>query len=381
MALTKRYVSVSGSGTNSGVDASNEMTWAQMITDINTPRAGYKYLVKAGTYANATTTTNITGDGSTASPNVIEGYSVTEGDLLDNGRDANGALVTTGFPAISYTGTTARFASSGANYLVIRCLTITSAASNSTITLGTSSVVSQCKITNTGTNAASTCIDAGQPSNTVEDCDCETASTGAAFAIDLGNDQCLAYGNRIKCVPGQGIRMSALRTMAIKNTIYECTTGIAVTLTTASVTILDNTIVNCTGDGIDIVTATTAHQRIKGNHITGSGGYAIDYNTSTSPKDLGHNRFRDNTSGNINGGGDWEEGVSVSNVTSDDTDALDFTDQGNDNYSLLTTAAAITAGVGYRNPIGASGAGSFGSGSGGSALLLGGLGQTGIGSF
>jgi hypothetical protein len=203
----------------------------------------------------------------------------------------------------------------------------------------------------------------------VEDSDLKTASTGAAFAIDLGGDSALAYGNRIKCVPGQGIRMTATKTSAIKNTIYECTTGIAVTAISAILKILDNTIVNCTGDGIDVAAANTAHHKIKGNHITGSGGYGIDFNGATSPKELGHNRFRDNTSGNINGGGDWEEGTSVSNITSDDTDATDFTDQANDNYSLLTTAAAITAGVGYRNPIGASGAGSFGSGGGGGPLV------------
>ena len=368
MALTKRYVSVAGSGTNSGLDTSNEMTWAQMITDLNTPRAGYKYLVKSGNYANAGTTTTLTGDGTTTSPNVIEGYSTTEGDLLANGRDANGALVTTGFPVVSYTGT-ARFAANGATYLVIRNLDITCAASNATVILGTGSSIAQCKVTNTGTNAASSCVDASGGSNTVEDCDCETASTGAAFAIDVGGQEAMAYGNRIKCVPGQGIRMSTTRTLAIKNTIFECTTGIAVTVTTAIVQIIDNTIVNCTGEGIDIVTATTAQSRIKGNHITGCGGYGIDYNTSTCPKDLGHNRFRDNTSGNINGGGDWEEGTSISNVTSDDTDADDFTDQANDNYALKTTSPAITAGVGYRNPIGASGAGSFPAGGGGGPLI------------
>jgi len=164
----------------------------------------------------------------------------------------------------------------------------------------------------------------------------------------------LVDGCRAKCVAGVGIKVVAAGVLK-NNTIFECTTGIAVDATTSNPVIVNNTIANCTGDGIDIVTGTTAIQAIQGNSITGCGGYAIDFNTSTCVKRLGNNRFRDNTSGNINGGGDWEEGTSVSNVTSDDTDAIDFVDATTDNYALLAGAPQTSKGNGYLIDIGAHG--------------------------
>ena len=84
-------------------------------------------------------------------------------------------------------------------------------------------------------------------------------------------------------------------------------------------------------------------------------GYGIDFNTSTCPKILGNNRFRDNTGGNVNGGGDWETATSRENITSDDADADDFVAAASDDYSLKAGAAATSKGVGYLIDIGAHG--------------------------
>lgn len=382
MALTKRYVRADAAGGGDGTTDANSgangaFTWAEMITDINTPRVGYKYLVKSGTYANGTTSTVITGDGTTTSPNVIEGFSTTEGDLNDNGRSSGGALNTTNFPAISYTGTTARFDASGANYLVIRCLSITSAASAYTTQLNINCTAVRVQSSNTSTNSAAAAFNGGADIVTL-DCDFATASTGALYAVRFLGSNWYIEGCRIKCVAGTGLLVRSSGT-AKRNTIYECTTGIATDNTSSQPIITDNTIVNCTGDGIDIITSSVLPHTITGNHITGCGGYAIDFNTSTCQKRFGHNRFRDNTSGNINGGGDWEEGTSVANVTSDDTDSLDFTDASTDDYSLKAGAAATSKGIGYLIDIGAHGSPVVTGG--GSALHLGSLGQTGIGAF
>lgn len=355
MALTKRYVTQDGAGDLSGTssDFSNAMSWAGMITDLNTPRAGYKYIVK-GNVANAGTTTTLTGDGSTTSPNVIEGCQTSEGDLYANGRSSGGALNTANFPVISYTGT-GRFDASGATHLVIACLSITSAASNPTVTLGLANTIKNCSVSNTGTNASSVCISmtaAGQDL-IIENNDCITASTGAGHAIRTTASDSIIIGNRVKCAPGTGI--VTRDSIVMGNTIYECTNGIASDQTTTYLRILNNTIVNCTADGIDITTGSTQAHVIKGNHITGCGGYGIDFNTSTCAKRLGHNRFRDNTSGNVNGGGDWEEGTSQSDVTSNDTDADDFVDQASDDYSLVAGAPATSKGIGYLIDIGANG--------------------------
>lgn len=358
MALTKRYVTQDGAGDNSGSSEANAMTWEQMIADINTPRAGYKYLVKSGTYANATTSTVLTGDGSTTSPNVIEGYATTEGDLY-LGRSSGGALNTTGFPAISYTGTTARFNATGAQYLVVACLSITSAASAATVDIATNSTVNNCSVTNTSAVSANgSAIEAVQASASninIINCDTLTTASGGTRAIRSTSTNTQIVGCRIKCPNGSGILIrDTFRVIGC--TIYECgANGIATDATSAQGVIINNTIVNCTsGDGVYFITSSSGAQLVIGNHITGC-VYGIQFNTSTCVKQLAYNRFRDNTSGNINGGGDWEEGTSVANVTSDDTDSLDFTDQSTDDYSLKAGAAATSKGIGYLIDIGANG--------------------------
>ena len=155
-------------------------------------------------------------------------------------------------------------------------------------------------------------------------------------------------------------KSSALRirsTVSVQGcTLYESGIGINCDLNSSNnCRIIGNTIVNNTGDGIDVATGTTGAMHIASNHITGNGGYGIDFNTSTCVKMLGFNRMRDNSSGDINGGGDWEEGTSVANVTSDDTDAIDFVDQANDNYLLKSAAPGVAKAPGYRVPMGGNG--------------------------
>lgn len=356
MALTKRYVTEAGAGDNSGTasDFSNAMTWAQMVSDLNTPRSGYKYIVK-GNIANGTTTTVLTGDGTTTSPNIIEGCFAVEGDLDANSRTATGALNTTNFPVISYTGTTARFDPSGANNLILRNIIITSAASNVTIQPGAGCTMENVVGINTGTNAASAVIFSSATDVSLINCEFETSTTGAAYAVRFTGSGWHVEGCRITCIPGSGLLVRSTG-VAKNNVIYDCTTGITTDNTSSIPVIVNNTIANCSGDGIDIITGSTGMVTIRGNHITGCGGYGIDFNTSTCIKRLGYNRFRDNASGNINGGGDWEEGTSVQNVTTDTGgDEQDFVDEASGDYSLIATAPAVNKATGYLTNIGANG--------------------------
>lgn len=362
MALTKRYVRSDAAGggdgtTNTNSGANGAFTWAEMITDINTPRAGYKYLVKSGTYANGTTTTTLTGDGSTTSPNVIEGFNATEGDLIAQGRTSGGALDTANFPVISYTGTTAKFDASGATHLVLRCLNITSAASAATLDVATNSRVTRCKVDNSSSNASAAGITAtGAGADLVIiDCDVGPGVSGAAHGIRTSMSNANIIGCRVKWIAGNALRIRS--TVSVQGcTLYESGIGINCDLNSSNNNrIFGNTIVNNTGDGIDVATGTTGAMHISGNHITGNGGYGIDFNTSTCVKMLGFNRMRDNSSGDINGGGDWEEGTSLANITSDDTDAIDYVDQANDNYLLKSAAPAATGAPGYRVPMGGNG--------------------------
>jgi hypothetical protein len=380
MAITERYVDASAAGGGDGTTAATSgangaFTWAEMITDINTPRVGYRYNVKQGTYSLSATTT-LTGDGTTTSPNIIRGYKTTIGDatLL---RTTGGVVDTSNMPTIAY-GSTYRFAANGATNLIVESLNITSTVAGSTIRLGTESLAVNCKIDNASTSSSAYAFEGDAVSTQIVNCDAIlSAGVAGSKAISTAGpvSYCLVSGGG-----GNGIELANNATSIVHNTVYDSAIGIRTLNTTARAEILSNTIVNCTGDGIDIVTATTAQIRITGNHITGCGGYGIDFNTSTCPKILINNRFRDNTSGNVNGGGDYETATSILNQTADDTDALDFTDHTTDDYSLKSTAAGYHTGLGWYQNIGANGT-PVATGGGGGSLLLGGLGQTGIGSF
>lgn len=384
MALTKRYVRADADGTGDGTtDANSGATGAftieQMITDINTPHAAYKYLVKAGTYARTTSSVTLTGDGTPTSPIVIEGFNTTEGDLYAQGRSSGGALDTTNFPEITFT--TGFLNANGANYLVIACIKLSGAPANAVLVATSRFQGRRLHVTNTNSSSASgTGISLGSIESTLIDCDVLTTSGGGTNAIRSLSSNNVISGCRAKCPAGTGILIRSSTTVR-GCTIYECGThGVATDNVPSNPIIMDNTIVNCSSNGIDIIASSTAIHVITGNHITGCGGYGIEFNASTCVKTLGWNRFRDNTSGNINGTDDWTEDTICIQITSDDSDADDFTDQTTDDYSLKSTAAGHFKNIGYLKNIGANGTPAATSG-GGSALHLGGLGQTGIGVF
>lgn len=363
MALTKRYVRADAAGGGNGTTTSATgpncaFTWAEFITNFNTRAAGgYKYIPMSigGAFSNGTTTTTLTGDGTTTSPLIIEGCYQTEGDLLAQGFTATG-LDVTNFPTVSYTGTTARFNAVGAAHAVVRCLSITSAASNPTVAIShTGAALDSCYVKNTGTNSLSSCVTGGI---VVSNCDIETASTGAAAAIIGTANDGLVQGNRIKCTPGSGLSITTnYTTTAHRNLFVGCTRGIGST-GNVLLTLLDNTINACT-TGIDVHSSTTQYVRICGNSITNS-TTGIHFNGATCLKMMQRNRFRNNTT-DVNGGGDWEEATSVGNVTGG-SDAADWTSSNLGDYTLLTTAPGVAAGTGYRNPMGAFGPGSFSGG-------------------
>lgn len=355
MAITERYVDAGAAGGGNGTTAATSgangaFTWAEMITDINTPRVGYRYNVKQGTYSLSATTT-LTGDGTTTSPNIIRGYKTTIGDATLS-RTTGGIVDTSNMPTIAYASTFG-FTASGSTNLIIESLIFTGTIANRLVRVGIESIAVNCSVDNASTSASAVGIEGDAVSTQVVGCDV-ILSAGVASAKAISTAGPVSYC-RVKGGGGNGIELTSNTTPIHCNTIYESAIGIKTLTTGARAEITGNTIVNCTGDGIDVITSTTAQVRIINNHITGCGGYGIDFNTSTCPKILIANRFRDNTSGNVNGGGDYETATSILNQTADDTDALDFTDQSTDDYSLKSTAAGYHTGLGWYQNIGANG--------------------------
>jgi hypothetical protein len=358
VAITERYVRQDAAGGGDGTTDANSgangaFTWAEMITDINTPRAGYRYNVKySATKYSLSATTTLTGDGTTTAPNIIRGFNSTPGDLDAVGRSSGGALDTTNFPWIEY-NSTYYLNAGGADYLVIQNLKVTGARSGSLLSSSaTGGAIVRCYVENTQNNAAAGGVILQATNGGIVDCDVFVTGTSHDYAINPTSGTCYVIGCRAKAAAGIGIKCAQTATL-IGNTIYECVTGIDSSSTTNTPRLYSNTVVGCT-TGIKFVASTTGACQIINNHITDC-TTAIDWQTSTCAKLLAFNRTRDNTSGAVNGGGDWETGTTVDHVTSDDTDALDFTDASTDDYSLKAGAPATSKGPGYLVDIGANG--------------------------
>lgn len=347
MAITERYVTTTGAGLHDGTSEANAFDWAEMVTDLNTPRVGYRYNVKQGTYSLSATTT-LTGDGTTTSPNVIRGYATNIGDAT-LGRLANGQLDTSKMPTLEY-GSTFRLNASGADHIILEALIVTATASNvGGISLSNTAFCVNCHVTNNGTSGTFG-IEGGQITSEVNCCDVYVPAGGAS---SVGINAAGGVRNcRVKCNDGAGMRAND-STNIIGNTIYECERGINVT--SGRTDIANNTIHGCTGDGIR-VNSNTSVSRIDGNHITSNGGWGINFVTSTSAKFLTNNRFRNNTSGTITGDGDFGIATNQLNYTagtSDDTE--DYNDPTNDTYALKSTAVGYQKGLANLSNIGANG--------------------------
>lgn len=354
MSITERYVRADAAGGGDGTTDANSgangaFTWAEMITDLNTPRVGYRYNVKQGTYTLAATTT-LTGDGTTTSPNIIRGFKDTPGDAT-LGRTTGGALNTANMPTIAY-NSTFRFNATGSTNLLIESLNFTGSVASSLVRINTESSLINCPVSNSSNSASAIGVECDHVTCSVMNCDVLLLS-GVAGSKAITTPG-VTIANRIKNAGGIGIEAIAAP-LTKSNLIFESGIGIQTSSGTSRQEIHNNTIVNCSGDGIDFVTGTTAQQRLIGNHITGCGGYGIDFNTSTCVKLLMNNRFRDNALGNINGGGDYSTATNQLNVTSDDTDSVDFVDQSADDYALKATAPAYKTGLSYLSSIGANG--------------------------
>jgi hypothetical protein len=351
MAITERYVSALAGG---GGDGSIGSPWT-LSEAIANAVAGDRVNIKAdGTYTRTASDTP-TADGTTTSPIVWRGYTTTIGDGY-LGRNAGGNLITTNMPLIAF-DPGFRWIGGGADIIHFQAIRFTGNVSNDVVELGSDCHLLHCSVVNTSTNASASGIDSTTNAGVrVIDCDVQAGgASGGAYAISVRGAGSYIKGCRAKCVGGVGLLVRSNVTAA-NNTVYRCTTGIHSDNTSGNALIENNTIVNCTGDGIDILTGTTGRQCIVGNTITDCGGYAIDFNTSTCVKLVSYNRIRDCTSGAVNGGGDWNDGTNVVIVTTDTGGPeTDYTDQANDDYTLIAAAPGISKAPGHLIDLGAHG--------------------------
>ncbi len=303
--------------------------------------AGNRVWVRQATYT-LTSTDTVSAAGTVALPIFIEGYATTRGDGYQ-GRNSVGELITANYPTLNYNATF-QLNGSGAN-IVIECLTVTGNRSGNM--LG-SAYIRACRVVNSSVNTAAI----GITSAIVIDNDvvlngASGGATGAGIICNTG----IAYGNRIttsgSSAPGIALQGGSRQAMAINNVIFNCGgPGITVAGTTTSPFIIGNTIRGGSSDGIDIVNASTVGGFIYNNIITDNAGWGIDFNGTSSGLLVGENRFRDNTSGNVNQGSPLYTYSNWFNITTDTGGPeTDYVNAAGFDFSLIRLSPATSAGI------------------------------------
>lgn len=199
MAWTERYVSVTGGGLFDGTSAANAFTWALMLAATEN-RQSKRYNIISGTYARTTSSDvfTVTGGAPTAAaPMWLRGYGTVIGDLDANGRTGGtGALVTTGFPAITYT--TGNLTTP--NYTIQTCLDISGTTSGSTgvLVTGQYNLGRWLKVFNTKDDVGGCYAVADSNYGTYQDCDFR----GGAFSRGLSTDRANVFNSRFTGVTG-----------------------------------------------------------------------------------------------------------------------------------------------------------------------------------
>lgn len=268
MAFTERYVSVAGGGSHDGTSEANAWTLAEAITAA--PGSGTRINVKAGTYANTTTSRSLSLTGTTTAPIWWRGYNTTIGD-----RDTNPALTP---PLISFTtGTlTAGGAHQVFSHLDIYADANTSRTCNVT---GANLLFDRCRIENANAGSASYAVaNSSSATNLFTRCDLKVTSTAdRVVSIGIGSQfyACVIRGGV------SGLHSTSAAVEAIACVIHgQSSHGIHLITTGSIVRALNCTFYGQGGDGIrlDVLPSTfceiynTAFSTITGTAINNNSG-------------------------------------------------------------------------------------------------------------
>lgn len=273
MAFVEKYVTNSGAGAADGSSLANAWSWATMLTSLT---AGQRANVQ-GAITRTTATDTFTNGGSSSNPIAIRGISSTLGDLQSNGRVAGGALVTTGFPVVTYTTGGFTIPTFG----IMESMSFTSARTTSTVLSGNANItILRCVIRNThATSATSVGLSLTGSNLLVIDCDISAdSSSSSAIAVSLTASTCPMILRSLITGNTSGAGCMTLGNLAV---VYGCSFrdagfGITATANAASM-IIGNSFRNISG----VYIKPSVSQRLIANNVAwGVGGSSQWYQSA-----------------------------------------------------------------------------------------------------
>lgn len=318
MAWTERYCRSDAAGggdgtTNTNSGANGAWTLAEAITNA---ASGHRVNIRAGTYANTTTSRTFSNAGTATAPIWWRGFNTTIGDC-DTDPSLTRPLITFTTGSCAFTGghawfssvswessrtTGAGFASSAATtpIIFVDCLfTATGANANSSAwSMGnaTNCRFMRCGFVATTTATGTVLSNAGTGNSQYSGCWFEG---GATYCVITGNsgayfDKCIFYDGN-----GDGIRIGGTGLVIVNDCDFNSLGSDGIEMTNNNIS---NLIVNCT--------------------FTSNGGYGINNNTGGNLNSIRMcNFFYNNTSGEENGFGDSPSPSNVSGSASPYVDA------------------------------------------------------------
>lgn len=328
LSATNKIGTATASGAT-GKSCSVGGAWAsfQNFTSIGTQTVAVstRINVKAGTYANTTSSRTMAISGTTTTPLWIRGYNSTIGDLDDD--------FTTTKPLVTFT--TGALTISGA-HVFLSNIWVTSAitSGNACTWSGTTGKMDRCKIENTAANT--TAIGLSVSGAVFIGTSCWFKATSTATNAHASSATAVFHGCQFE---GGGIGLAATNAITCTGCYFKghSNHGINFNASAFSCSVAYSTFDRITNDGIHIV-ATPAHSWIHSNIFSGCGGYNINNATGTNTNLVYRSN---NTSYNVGLG--TSNGFGDSNSVHQKTDSSSSTTSSSDPTPVSGSNARLTA--------------------------------------
>jgi len=273
---------------------------------------------------------------------VMRGYNTTIGDLEGQGRNSDGTLDTTNFPAITLTGLLNPSA-----FCFVQNLAFTGAlnsaliGNNNTDNFG----IISCELINTTSGANARCVQLDNNCTFINS-DFECSGTTHNIIVDLDIEPTV-FGCRFEVTANGAI--TSIRGSFIGNVFIGDGSSVAIDFQSRSsppLEVIGNTIFDW-GTAIQFInTAPVTNVHIINNHVTDCTNYINDLHSATDSTPIFefNTRTRDNTTPRTGVG----DGFNVSEVTTDTGGSeTDYTNAAAGDLSLIIGAPGVDAGLGF----------------------------------
>jgi hypothetical protein len=363
VAIVTRYFSTTAAGDETGSSWANRAAlfdgsgnWSSVITGFNFSGSdSLKCLIGPGTYtcsqslaaalfANAPTVAN---------PLILHGCDGSGNALTPSNPDWVSAQPVdwdSGLPVIA---TTTNVITVSLVACQLRLMKFTASAVNNGV-IGVNHV-DWCVVENSHNGTAARAFYAGSSIGLMNLANSAFHCSGASYAAVVEADTNGPYGLRnirISGITGSGGNRAGLDINAFSPSLHmdRCTVmgvggvGILVTGQAAADMISRSTVVACGSDGINLARSTAGTKAtLNGLMVSGNGGYGVNASNTTGLF-VSNSRLRDNTSGNLNGLGNYP--TDLDNYTTDSDDATEYVDAANGDYRIKAGCAIWGKGYG-----------------------------------